>query len=183
MSLTICRVILLASRSEKSLSSVVVAALIVVMLAVVVLGMVVGYDLKPNSTTVSDKEKYAYVTLVVQGDLTLGPDGKLHDTFVPCNFTVYAGQIVNLTVMNYDNGQHSFTSTTLNVNFQIAPSQTNGVPAVSHFQFTETQAGVYRWWCADPCDTDAGGWAMTTGSDGQPDQIGFMGGFVTVLSQ
>ena len=78
--------------------------------------------------------------------------------------------------------EHSFTSPTLEtVAFQIPASQTNEVPAVSHFQFTETQSGVYRWWSRIPCDTDAGGWAMTTGSDGQPGQIGFMGGFVTVL--
>ncbi len=161
----------------------VVAAFIVVMLAAVVLGMVVGYDLKPTTATVSHTAKYADITLVVQGDSTLGPDGQLHDTFAPCNFTVYVGQIVNLTVVNYDNGQHSFTSPTLNVNFQIPGSQVNGVPSVSQFQFTETQSGVYRWWCTVPCDTDSGGWAMTTGSDGQPDQIGFMGGFVTVLPQ
>jgi hypothetical protein len=176
-------VILLVTANEKNLSSVVVAALIVVMLAVAVMGIVIGYDLKSSSKVVSGTAKYADVTLVVQGDSTLGPDDLLHDAFAPCNFTVYAGQIVNLTIINYDNGQHSFTSTTLNVNFQIPASQTTGVPTVSNFQFTETQPGVYRWWCTDPCDTDAGGWAMTTGSDGQPDQIGFMGGFVTVLSQ
>lgn len=169
--------------NEKNLSSVVVAALIVVMLAVVVLGIVIGYNLKSTSTTVSGTAKYANITLVVQGDVELGPDGLLHDAFSPCNFTVYAGQTVNLTIINYDTGQHSFTSTTLNVNFQVPASTVNGVPSVTTFQFTETQSGVYRWWCADPCDTDAGGWAMTTGSDGQPAQIGFMGGFVTVLPQ
>ena len=175
--------VLLATTNEKNFSSLVVAALIVVILAVVVLGIVIGYDLKPSSTSVSGTAKYADVSMVVQGDSTLGPDGLLHDAFAPCNFTVYAGQTVNLTIINYDNGQHSFTSTTLNVNFQVPASQTNGVPTVTTFQFTETQPGTYRWWCTDPCDTDAGGWAMTTGSDGQPDQIGFMGGFVTVLPQ
>ena len=166
---------------SSDLSKVFVAAFVVVLLAAVVLGMVIGYDLKPASTAGSGVAKYADVTLTVQSDLTLGPDNQTHDSFVPCNFTVYAGQVVNLTFVNYDNGQHSFTSPTLNVAFQIPASQTNGVPAVSHFQFTEAQSGVYRWWCSDPCDTDAGGWAMTTGSDGQPGQIGFMGGFVTVL--
>lgn len=174
---------LLASANEKNFSVVLIAAFIVIVMAAVLLGAIAGYDFKPAATTVSSAAKYADITLVVQGDSTLGPDGQLHDAFAPCNFTVYAGQVVNLTVVNYDSGQHSFTSTTLNVNFQIAASQTNGVPAVSNFQFTETKAGVYRWWCSDPCDTDAGGWAMTTGSDGQPGQIGFMGGFVTVLSQ
>jgi plastocyanin len=142
---------------SSDLSKVVVAAFIVVILAAIVLGMVIGYDLKPASTTVSSTTKYADVTLVVQSDLTLGPDNRTHDTFVPCNFTVYAGQTVNLTVVNYDNAPHSFTSPTLNVAFQIPGSQTNGVPAVSHFQFTETQSGVYRWWCSIPCDTDSGG--------------------------
>ncbi|MGA3060031.1 MAG: hypothetical protein ABSD92_06630 [Candidatus Bathyarchaeia archaeon] len=163
--------------------SIVAAALTVVILAAIVLGMVIGYDLKPALTAVSGTAKYADITLVVQSDLTLGPDNQTHDSFVPCNFTVYAGQEVNLTVVNYDNGQHSFTSPTLNVSFQIPGSQVNGVPAVSNFQFTETKSGVYRWWCTIPCDTDSGGWAMTTGSDGQPGQIGFMGGFVTVLPQ
>jgi hypothetical protein len=120
--------------------------------------------------------------LSVQGSLLLGPDGKLHDAFVPCNFTVYANQVVNLTFVNLDGADHSFTSPALNVNFVIPPGNTAGVPAISHFQFTAPAAGVYRWYCNQPCDTNAGGWAMSTGSDGQPGQIGFMGGFVTVLS-
>ena len=160
---------------------VVVAAFVSVMLAAIVLGMVIGYDLKPATSATSNTAKYADVTLMVQSDLTLGPDNQTHDTFVPSNFTVYAGQIVNLTIVNYDNGPHSFTSPTLNVDFQIPASQINGVPSVSHFQFTEAVAGSYRWWCTVACDTDSGGWAMTTGSDGQLGQIGFMGGFVTVL--
>ncbi|MGA2680812.1 MAG: hypothetical protein ABSF44_03325 [Candidatus Bathyarchaeia archaeon] len=146
------------------------------------LGAIIGYNLKP-STTVNGKasSETADITLVVQGNLALGPDGKLHDAFVPCNFTVYTNQVVYLTVVNYDGSEHSFTSPTLNVNFAIPPSNTTGTPTVSNFQFTEANAGVYRWYCSYPCDSGAGGWAMTTGSDGQPDQIGFMGGFVTVL--
>jgi hypothetical protein len=165
------------------LSKIVWIAFFVVVLAVLVLGMIIGSNLKPTPPVpgTSSIPKPADITLLVQSDLTLGPDGKLHDTIVPCNFTVYANQLVNLTVINYDNGEHSFTSPTLNVNFLILGSQTNGVPAISHFQFTEPTAGVYRWYCTIACDTDSGGWAMTTGSDGQPDQIGYMGGFVTVL--
>ena len=72
---------------------------------------------------------------------------------------------------------------TLGVNFVVLPSNETGVSAVSNFQFTEANVGVYRWWCTFPCDTDAGGWAMMTGSNGQPGQIGYMGGFVTVLPQ
>jgi heme/copper-type cytochrome/quinol oxidase subunit 2 len=158
-----------------------VAAIIVVLLAVAVLGAIVGYNLKPSTTTSNTHIANADITLVVQGDVKLGPDGQLHDAFTPCNFTVYANQQVNLTIVNYDNGEHSFTSPSLGVNFAVPPSNVTGAPTVSNFQFTEATAGVYRWYCTYPCDSDAGGWAMTTGSDGQPDQIGFMGGFVTVL--
>ena len=159
-----------------------VAAIIVVLLAVGTLGAIIGYNLKPASTSSGGAPREtADITLSVQGSLLLGPDGKLHDAFVPCNFTVYANQVVNLTFVNLDGADHSFTSPALNVNFAIPPGNTSGVAAISHFQFTAPAAGVYRWYCNQPCDTGAGGWAMTTGSDGQPDQIGFMGGFVTVL--
>jgi hypothetical protein len=163
------------------LSSVVVLAVIVVVLAAILLGAIIGYDLKPTPAAVSSTPKTADITLVVQSDVKLGPDGQLHDAFTPCNFTVYAGQEVDLTVVSYDNGEHSFTSPSLGVNFVIPPSNETGFPTVSNFQFNEATAGVYRWWCTIPCDTDAGGWAMMTGSDGQLGQIGFMGGFVTVL--
>ena len=169
--------------SDKNLSKIVWLAFFVVILAAIVGGALIGYNIKPATTPVSSRPKTADITLVVQGDVKLGPDGQLHDAFTPCNFTVYTGQEVDLTIINYDNGEHSFTSPSLGVNFVVPPSNETGVPTVSNFQFNEATAGVYRWYCTYPCDTDAGGWAMTTGSDGQPCQIGYMGGFVTVLSQ
>ena len=168
--------------SSGDFSKIAWLAFVVVVLAAVVLGLIIGYDLRPASTAVSSTPKTADITLVVQSDVKLGPDSKLHDAFTPCNFTVYAGQEVDLTIVNYDNGEHTFTSSSLGVNFIVPPSNVTGVPTVSNFQFNEATVGVYRWYCAYPCDTDAGGWAMTTGSDGQPDQIGYMGGFVTVLA-
>ena len=168
--------------SNGDLSRIVWLAFVVVVIAAVVLGLIIGYNLKPAPTGVSSIPKTADITLVVQGDVKLGPDGKLHDAFTPCNFTVYAGQEVDLTIVNYDSGEHTFTSPSLGVNFIVPPSNVTGVPTVSNFQFDEATVGVYRWYCTYPCDTDAGGWAMTTGSDGQPDQIGYMGGFVTVLA-
>ena len=161
-------------------SKIVWAAIIIIVLAGVVFGIIIGSNLR-FSPTAQNTAKTAYITLVIQGSVALGPDGKLHDAFSPCNFTVYSGQAIDLAVISYDSSEHSFTSPSLNVNFQIPPSTTNGVAMISNFQFIAPSAGVYRWYCSDPCDTDAGGWAMTTGSDGQPGQIGFMGGFVTVL--
>lgn len=167
--------------SGNDLSKVVWLAFFVVILAAVVVGAIIGYNFKSPTATAASVPKTADITLVVQSDAKLGPDGQLHDAFTPCNFTVYAGQEVDLTVINYHNGEHSLTSTSLGVNFVVPSSNETGVPTVSNFQFNEATAGVYRWYCTYPCDTGSGGWAMTTGSDGQPDQIGYMGGFVTVL--
>ena len=83
--------------------------------------------MKPATTNISSAPKNADITLVVQSDVKLGPDGLLHDAFTPCNFTAYAGQEVNLTVVNYDDGEHSFTSPTLGVNFVVLPSNETGV--------------------------------------------------------
>src|SRR5208337_2085702 len=128
--------------------------------------------------------KYANITLVVKGsqDGGIGPDGKTHSIFIPCNFTVYVGQTVNLTVISYDDGQHSFTSPELAVNFFIPERTSPTVPSVTHFQFTATKVGVFRWWCALKCDIERNGWAMTKGRDGGIGQLGFMAGYVTVLS-
>jgi len=170
---------------SNSLRAFVLISFALIIIASAVLGIVIESNVKTTSTLSqtppSPTAQYADVTMVVQGDLALGPDNQTHDAFVPCNFTVYTGQTVNLTIVNYDNMPHSFNCPALNVDFQATPSTTLGVPSVSHFQFAEPTAGIYRWWCTDPCDNDRNGWAMTTGRDGQPGQIGFMGGFVTVL--
>jgi hypothetical protein len=159
-----------------------VAAVTVVLIAAVFLGMVIESNIKPNVQPSVKVFGIADITLVVQGDWILGPDNKTHDAFVPYNFTVFAGQKVNMTFENFDDMPHTFVSPALGVTFQIPGSQTAGVPEISQYQFTEATPGIYRWWCSVPCDSDAGGWAMTTGSDGQPGQIGYMGGFVTVLA-
>jgi len=139
---------------------------------------------QPTTAQTSTVGKYANITLVVKGsqDGGIGPDGKTHSIFIPCNFTVYVGQTVNLTVISYDDGQHSFTSPELAVNFFIPERTSPTVPSVTHFQFTATKVGVFRWWCALKCDIERNGWAMTKGRDGGIGQLGFMAGYVTVLS-
>ena len=124
--------------------------------------------------------KQAFITLVSEGHLggSLGPDGLKHDTIIPADFTAYAGQTVNLTVVNYDEGPHTITSGALGINFQFPGAKSDGVPSVTQFQFTPAKAGVYQWYCALPCDAGQGGWAMTQG--GQP---GFMAGNITILGQ
>jgi plastocyanin len=103
-----------------------------------------------------------------------GPDGKWHDAYLPANFTVHAGDKVTVTVDNYDEGSHTFTSSTLTtagvMNVMI-PAGSEKSPHTTTFTFTApATAGKYLWWCAMPCDP----WAMS--------HIGYMRGYVTVVA-
>lgn len=103
-----------------------------------------------------------------------GPDGKWHDAFLPANFTVHPGAKVTVTVLNYDNGPHSFTSPALStgslINVNLAAGSATA-PKATTFTFTApTKPGKYLWWCAQPCDP----WAMA--------HIGYMRGYVTVAA-
>lgn len=163
------------TQTKKGIGTGVLVVLLVVMLVVGAgIGLAVAYVGSNNSTP-----KSADVTVSVVADLRAGSDNQTHDTFVPSNLTVYEGQTVNITFVNYDDMPHSFTSTALGVNFQIPGSESDGVPSVTHYSFTASKAGVYRYWCITPCDQ----WAMAADPvDGQPGMVGFMGGFVTVLA-
>jgi plastocyanin len=113
----------------------------------------------------------AHVKLVIRSDDEhgkKGPEGTWHDAFLPADFSVKAGQQVTVTVENYDEGAHSFTSTEMGVN-KIIPAGTADKPQEATFTFTApSKAGKYEWWCAMPCDP----WAMT--------HKGFMRGDVSV---
>lgn len=107
-------------------------------------------------------------------------DGKGHDTYIPSDLKVKAGDTITVTVSNYDEGPHTFTSPQLGVNATIAPA-TNAdkkIPSKTKFTFTAKQAGKYRWYCALPCDAKADGWAMTPEPDGDTDRTGYMAGYV-----
>ena len=97
-----------------------------------------------------------------------GPDGNWHDAFLPADFTVHAGETVTVTVYNYDDMPHSFTSQSLAVN-QTIPGGSASSPSKTTFKFTApSRSGSYQWWCALPCDP----WAMA--------HDGYMRGYVTV---
>ena len=149
------------------------------MIALLLIGLAVGYAISQLSAPKSGAlpAKTVDIATTVIPDVKLGADGATHDAFNPTNFTVYVGQTVNLTIINYDDMPHTFSSTALGVSFNVPGSTQAGVPSVVHYQFTVDKAGVYRWWCATPCDS----WAMSSGFDGQLGQIGYMGGFVSVL--
>ncbi len=97
-----------------------------------------------------------------------GPEGVWHDAFLPARIRAKPDQRVIVTVYNYDEAPHSFTSPTIGLDVTITP----GSPKAPHrtvFTFvTPSKAGHYEWFCIYPCDP----WAM-----GHED---YMHGFVTV---
>lgn len=104
----------------------------------------------------------AHLAMDVLPGFKLGPDGKLHDAFSPSTLTVAPGQKVELTVYNYDNMPHSFTSMALGVDQAFAPSPKNGQASVTVIDFTAPKkAGSYTFECIKPCDTPNGGWSMS----------------------
>lgn len=112
-----------------------------------------------------------------------GPDGKSHDAFVPSSIVVKAGQPVTLTIVNYDESPHSITATGLGIALQIKPGQEVGEkvqPVTTTVTFTAKKKGVFRWFCATPCDMKAGMWAMGQGYGG-PGKEGFMAGNIVVI--
>jgi plastocyanin len=118
------------------------------------------------------------------GEKIMGPDGKPHDTVVPSNFVVKAGQPVTITAYNYDESPHSITSADLKLNFTIKPGVVGKdgkiEPTTSTITFTPADKGVYRWYCVFPCDKGHGMWAMGQGYSG-PGKEGFMAGFIIVV--
>lgn len=137
-------------------------------------GMTMG---QPGGSGAIAAGKPESVKLTVKSDTEhgkRGSDGKWHDAFLPGNFTVHAGDTVTVTVSNYDNMMHSFTSSTLSASQlinQMIPAGSAGSPSETTFKFTApSKPGKYAWWCAVPCDP----WAMA--------HNGFMRGYVTVVA-
>jgi len=137
------------------------------------------------------------VKLTMKPDSKRGSDGKTHDAFLPtANFSVKAGQRVRVTIYNYDDMPHSFTSPGLAKGAAIpaGEQQTQGtaqdikvmpapgigldkmIPAGSDKRPSKTivtftapaKAGSYIWYCKMPCDP----WAMS--------HLGYMIGRVKV---
>ncbi|HZD03562.1 MAG TPA: cupredoxin domain-containing protein [Longimicrobiales bacterium] len=106
-------------------------------------------------------------TISLKGEAKLAPDGERYDAFSMTEFTVRAGVPVTMTIYNYDDMPHSFTSPRLGVDHMVASGEEDA-PSVTRFTFTPTKAGTYWWYCATPCDE----WAMT--------HIGYMIGKITV---
>lgn len=123
----------------------------------------------------------------------LGPDRNGHDTFMLSNLSsgeaheaqtrsnlkVKVGDTISVTVTNYDEGPHTFTSPELGVSATIAPATnaTKGIPSKTTFTFTAKKSGKFRWFCMTPCDAKHGAWAMTS-EGAETDRVGYMAGYV-----
>lgn len=103
-------------------------------------------------------------SLKIVGGAKLGPDGKQHDEFTKTEFAVKVGQPLKLKIDNTDDVPHSITAPVVGVNLMIRPG-------IHTYTLTVTHAGRFQWFCIIPCDSDAGGWAMS--------HPGFMAGYIT----
>jgi len=149
--------------------------------AIVLLIGVLGLELLSIANTLPPTPtKNAQLTLSVLPPNYNPPGESQHAIFAPTNFTVYRGQIVNVTILNYTPMGESFTSPALGVNFMFSPAAPQGTPSVSHFQFIANSTGAFEFWCGF-CHTVTGqySWGGQGLSPGQPD---LLKGYVTVLS-
>lgn len=127
-----------------------------------------------TASQASAPAKSTSMTLAVKADDEhgrKGPDGQWHDAYLPADFTVQAGETVNVTVKNYDGGPHTFTAPGLGLNVTIPGGGSLTAPKTVTFTFTAPKTpGKIAWWCAVPCDP----WAMA--------HDGYMRGYVTVTA-
>jgi plastocyanin len=151
-------------------------ALLISMAALLAVAFKLNDDNSQTAAVVSPRSSSAQlraedVKIVVKSDEEhgrVGSDGSWHDAFLPADFSVKAGSVVRVTVYNYDEGPHTFTSTGLGTNVTI-PGGSEAEPSKTTFTFRAPEkAGRYEWFCAFACDP----WAMS--------HVGFMRGFVTV---
>lgn len=108
-----------------------------------------------------------------------GTDGRLHDTTYGAGFKVKKGQLVTVTVYNFDEGPHTITASGLKLNVTIpgAKNEEKGIPSKTIFTFKATKTGKFRWYCTIPCDKHGKYWAMKNKG-----QLGFMAGYITVTA-
>lgn len=125
----------------------------------------------PMTTGAPPADATEQVSLTIKSDeehAKMGPDGNWHDAYLPADFTVKPGSTVEVTVHNYDEATHTFTSTGLGTNQTIAAGSATR-PSTTTFTFTApAKKGSYEWHCLMPCDP----WAMS--------HAGYMKGAVTV---
>jgi excisionase family DNA binding protein len=165
---------------ERRLSRWVLAAAVVTMLAAgLVLGLALGDANRTSGRTApathaspSMLANAQRVVMLIDPPPLYGirnPNGKVVDAFIPSDFTVEGGTTIMLTIFNYDDTPHTFTSPSLGVDALIPPARAEGPSSVT-VSFTPGRPGSYAWRCRVPCDS----WSMA--------RRGYMSGTVQVLA-
>ena len=137
------------------------------------------------SSTAATAAPLDHVTIYMfkkKAKLPGGPDGAYHDEQVPSTWSVRVGVWTEVTMINYDNGEHSITIPQLGLD-EIAQAGTKittpfagetswetldgAVPTVTTFVFRVSKPGLYAWHCEIPCDGGVAGvgYAMTPSND------------------
>ncbi|WP_027417297.1 cupredoxin domain-containing protein [Aneurinibacillus terranovensis] len=130
-----------------------------------------GY-MRGKITVLPASNNVQHVSLVINPDYKLGPDGNRHDAYTPGDFTVHAGQPVELTIINYGKNKHPFVSPNLGINVPVTGRKAAGDPGIFTTTFTPKKSGKYQWNCMMPCDGKYNDWAMAHDN--------YMMGFITV---
>ena len=114
------------------------------------------------ATTNAAQAQTVYLYMDILPGFKLGPDGKYHDAFSSWQMKVPAGAQVVLTVYNWDDMGHSFTSKELGVDVVFKPALKQGEPSATVIKFTAPQKpGTYEFHCKIPCDLENGEWSMS----------------------
>jgi plastocyanin len=122
-----------------------------------------GY-MKGKITVLPASNKVQHISMVINPDYKLGSDGKMHDAYTPGDFTVKAGQPVQLTIVNYGKNSHHFVSIDLGIDVPEKGRKSTGDPSIFTVTFTPKKAGNYQWNCVEPCDVRNGNFAMSHGN-------------------
>jgi len=77
----------------------------------IVLSLAGGFNAKPADAAQS-------LTIYVLANIP-GPDGKLHEAFVPSSFVVKAGVPVTITFINYGDERHNFVEPKLDIDLVV----------------------------------------------------------------
>lgn len=79
-----------------------------------------------------------------------GGTGQVQDAYSPAYFSVPVGKTIHVTIVNYDDAWHTFTSPGLDLNVWIPPAGAH--PSRTSFSFTAPSTGYFEWFCNVPCD-------------------------------
>jgi hypothetical protein len=119
-----------------------------------------GY-MKGKITVLPASNTVQHLSLVINPDYKLGPDGKRHDAYTPSDVTVKVGQPVQLTILNFGKDGHHFVGKGLGIDVPEKGRKNLGDPSQFVVTFTPKKTGKFQWNCVESCDGSNGNYAMS----------------------